>query len=178
MPELAAWICFAAMVGWRYRNYPVWDPVFIGACLALILYELVNLVHACIHPRIMVPHTLFSYKTLITNYKCSTFLFRFISYVFTFKFSLILVSYFWMRPRFKGDYSAHNWKTFNRLSISWIILPYPIMMISCLWFLLIDGFFSYPGFVAVEVIVLSTILMILLLLDALSSIKCKTVGKK
>ena len=52
------------------------------------------------------------------------------------------------------------------------------MMLACLYFLLFDGFFSYPGFVAVEVIVLSTILMILLLLDALSSIKCKTVGKQ
>ena len=51
------------------------------------------------------------------------------------------------------------------------------MMIACAWFLMFDGFWSYPGFVALEVIVLSTILMVLLLLDALSSIKCKTVGK-
>ena len=51
------------------------------------------------------------------------------------------------------------------------------MMCACFYFIMVDGFFSYPGFVALEVIVLSTILMVLLLLDALSSIKCKTVGK-
>ena len=98
--------------------------------------------------------------------------------MFTFKFSLILVSYFWLRPRFRGDYSALNWKQFNRLSIVFICLPYPLMMLACFYFLLFDGFFSYPGFVALEVIVLSTILMVLLLLDALSSIRCKTVGKE
>ena len=177
LPEVAAWYTFVIMVGWRYREKLPDDPVFILGCLALLLYAIVNAVHACIHPRKMVPNTLFSYKTLLTNYKCSTFLFSVISYLFTFKFSLILVSYFWLRPRFRGDYSALNWKQFNRLSIVFICLPYPVMMIACAWFLLFDGFFSYPGFVAVEVIALSTILMVLLLLDALSSIKCKTVGK-
>jgi len=40
-----------------------------------------------------------------------------------------------------------------------------------------DGFWSYPGFVAAEVICLSTIISMLLLVDAFSAIKCKTVGK-
>lgn len=177
LPEVAAWICFTAMVGYRYSDWIPQEPCFVLCCLALLLYAIINLVHACIHPRKMVPNSLFSYKTLLTNYKCSTFIFRIISYIFTFKFSLILVSYFWLRPRFRGDYSALNWKQFNRLSIVFICLPYPLMMLACLYFLLFDGFFSYPGFVAVEVICLSTILMVLLLLDALSSIKCKTVGK-
>lgn len=165
------------MVGHRYREYVPAEPNFILAALGLLLYFIINFVHACIHPRKMVKNSLFTYKTLLVNYPCSTFLFRIISYIFSFKFSLILVSWFWLRPRFKGDYSALNWKQFNRLSIVFICLPYPVMMIACAWFLMFDGFFSYPGFVALEVIVLSTILMILLLLDALSSIKCKTVGK-
>ena len=113
LPEVAAWWTFAVMVGYRYRekfNPVPTDPVFSLAVIAILLYCIVNWVHMCIHPRKMVPNTLFSYKTLLTNYKCSTWCFQVISYLFTFKFSLILVSYFWLRPRFRGDYSALNWK--------------------------------------------------------------------
>jgi len=41
-----------------------------------------------------------------------------------------------------------------------------------------DGFWSYAGFVAAEVICLSSIMTILLFIDAVSAIKCKTVGKR
>ena len=58
----------------------------------------------------MVPNTLYSYKLLLTNYKCGTFVARAISYLFSFKFSLILVSHFFNAPSLKGDYSAMNWK--------------------------------------------------------------------
>ena len=178
IPEAAAWVTFVAMVYHRTGGglFPV-DPVFAMGALAILFYMIVNLVHAIIHPRRMVPDSLFSYKVLLTNYKCSTFLFRTISYLVSFKFSLILVSYFWLRPRLRGDYSVANWRVFNRISIAFIVLPYPMMMMACLYFLLSDGFFSYPGFVALEVIVLSTTLMVLMLLDALSTIKCKSTGK-
>lgn len=58
-----------------------------------------------------------------------------------------------------------------------VFLPYACMMTSCAYFVLSDGFFSYPGFVAVEVIFLSTIMTMLMLIDAISAVKCKTVGK-
>lgn len=51
------------------------------------------------------------------------------------------------------------------------------MMGSCAYYLATIGFWSYTGFVACEVILLSTLLAVLLLLDALSSVKCKTIGK-
>ena len=102
---------------------------------------------------------------------------RAIAYLVSFKFSLILVSYFFNSPRLKGDYSAMNWKQFNRFSLAFILLPYLCMMASCAIFIMTDGFWSYPGFVAAEVIVLSTFIAVLLGLDAISAIKCKTVGK-
>ena len=52
------------------------------------------------------------------------------------------------------------------------------MMGSCIWFILTDGLYSYPGFVAVEVMTLSSIIAMLLAIDAISAIKCKTVGKR
>ena len=62
--------------------------------------------------------------------------------------------------------------------MAFICLPYFIMMGSCAWFLMTDGFWSYPGFVAAEVVALSTIIAMLLAIDAISAIKCKTVGKR
>ena len=52
------------------------------------------------------------------------------------------------------------------------------MMGACGYFIMTDGFWSYPGFVASEVVTLSTIMTMLLLIDAISAIKCKTVGKR
>jgi len=148
------------------------------AALAAMMYVCINCVHAVIHPRYMVPNTLYSYKQILTEYKCGTFIARAISYLISYKFSLILVSYFFNSPRLKGDYSAMNWKQFNRFSIAFCLGPYLCMMFSCGYFILTDGFWSYPGFVAVEVIFLSSIMTMLMLIDAISAIKCKTVGKR
>ena len=141
------------------------------------MYFCINAVHAIIHPRYMVPNTLYSYKQLLSTYKCGTFIARTISYFISFKFSLILVSNFFGSARLNGDYSAMNWKQFNRFSLAFVIFPYSCMMAACGYFILTDGFWSYPGFVAGEVIVLSSLQAMLLAIDAISAIKCKTVGK-
>ena len=52
------------------------------------------------------------------------------------------------------------------------------MMGACIYFIMTDGFWSLTGFVAAEVICLSTLIAMLLLIDAISAIKCKTVGKR
>jgi hypothetical protein len=121
----------------------------------------------------MVPNSLFSYKQLFSKHKCSTYFLSFISYLVSFKFSLILVSYFWLRPGLKGDYSASNWLTFNKFSFAFLVLPYPMMMVACGYFIMTDGMFSYAGFVAVEVIALSSILAVLMMLDAVTVLKCR-----
>jgi hypothetical protein len=51
------------------------------------------------------------------------------------------------------------------------------MMAACALFLFENGFYSYPGFVSIEVCIISTFMAVIGILDALSSIKCKTVGK-
>jgi hypothetical protein len=174
IPEIMAWVNFIVFLYLRI-GMELQTPL---AIIALACYMIINFVHAIIHPRKMVPNSLFSYKALVTEHKCSTYYHRTVSYLISFKYSLILVSYFWLRPQYKGDYSAMNWIQFNRISIIFLFIPYPLMMASCCYFLVQDGFWSYAGFVACEVILISTVLAVLMLLDALSSIKCKTVGKK
>ena len=64
LPEVAAWVTFVAMVGYRYSDWIPQEPCFVLGCLALILYAIINLVHACIHPRKMVPNSLFVYQNV------------------------------------------------------------------------------------------------------------------
>ena len=173
IPEVLSWVC----VTWFMWHRTGQNPATALASLSCLMYVCINCVHAIIHPRYMVPNTLYSYKQLLTDYKCGTFIARAISYIVSFKFSLILVSYFFGSPRLKGDYSAMNWKQFNRFSLAFCLFPYTFMMIACGYFIMDDGFWSYPGFVAAEVVTLSSIMTMLLAIDAISAIKCKTVGK-
>jgi len=48
------------------------------------------------------------------------------------------------------------------------------MMFACAYYLYIDGLFSYASFVAIEVIAISTLMACLMLLDAISALKCNT----
>jgi hypothetical protein len=146
------------------------------AILALLTYCLINFSHALIHPRKIVPNAMASYKVLTEKYKCSSWFHRLISYVVSFKYSLILISYMWNYPQYRGDYSEMNWTQFNRISFSFLFISYPLMMGSCAYYLSTIGFWTYAGFAAAEVVVISTILAVLMLLDALSSIRCRTIG--
>ena len=46
-------------------------------------------------------------------------------------------------------------------------MPYPVMMFASGYYLWVDGIFSYAGFVAIEVIGISTITTLLSFLDAI-----------
>lgn len=167
LPELGAWITFLVF---HYYRRGIGGSFALGIIAALI-YGILNFVHMIIHPRMIVPNSMSSYKALNSNYRFSTWLMRMISYFLSFKFSLILVSYLCLKPRFKGDYSALNWKQFNRFGLAFICLPYPIMMFACSYYLYTEGLFSYASFVAIECIALSTLIASLMLLDAVSALK-------
>ena len=141
IPEILSWANFIVFIIYRVsteKKETKFSNALKGeaalAILATGIYVIINLVHACVHSRKMVPRSLISYKTLVNEYKCSTWFFRLLSYLFSFKFSLILVSYFFLRPRFKGDYSVVNWKQYNRFALSFF-LPYLFMMAACAFFL-------------------------------------------
>jgi len=52
------------------------------------------------------------------------------------------------------------------------------MMFATGYFLYTDGIFSYAGFVAIEVIAISTLMACLMLLDAVSALKCRVNPKR
>jgi hypothetical protein len=172
--ELGSWIAFLVF---HYLRQGYGGSFFLAG-IATLIYMLINLIHMVIHIRMMVPNSTATYKSLANNFKCSTYSLRIISYLFSFKFSLILVSYLCMNPRLKGDYSALNWKQFNRFSLTFICFCYPTMMFACSYYLYSEGLFSYPGFISIEVIALSTLIACLMLLDAVSAIRCCTKTQK
>jgi len=68
--------------------------------------------------------------------------------------------------------------SFNLFSLVFICLPFPVMMVTCSYFLYSDGLFSYAGFVALEVIAISTLMSCLMLVDSVSALSCaKTKAK-
>ena len=103
--EMGSWITFIVFKDVRQGK----SGVTALALIALGMYVMINLLHACIHSRNMLPKTQPSYKKLNYNYKFWAYTIRAISYLFSYKFSLLLVSYLWVKPRFSGDYSDSNW---------------------------------------------------------------------
>lgn len=170
IPELMAWVTFL-IFNFARRGA---GGSFALALIALVIYGVLNFVHAIVHPRQMVPNSMSSYKSVNKNYMFTSYLTRLISYCCSFKYSLLLISYFCKMKRFKGDYSPLNWKQFNRFSLAFVIIPYPTMMFACGYHLYVDGLFSYASFVAIEVIIISSILASLMMLDAISALKLRS----
>lgn len=52
------------------------------------------------------------------------------------------------------------------------------MMFAVIYFIITDGIFSYAGFVAIEVIAISTLMASLMFLDAISALRCRTDPKR
>lgn len=169
VPELMSWFLLTFLM---YDKIGQAIPT-LAAAGAILMYVIINFFHAVVHPRKIVPKSLDNYKALYTQYKCTTYPTMFIAYIFSFKYSLLLISYFWLRPRWSGDYSPANWFVFNCFSFLFLILPYPAMMAACGFFLVTDGVWSYAGFVAIEVMALSSILAILTMLDAFTVLRCR-----
>lgn len=76
-----------------------------------------------------------------------------------------------MQSKYKGDYNEINYNTFYKFSLVFILIPYPLMMFSCGYYLYTDGLFSYTSFVAIEVVAISTLLACIMLLDSVSVLK-------
>jgi len=174
IPEILSWCTLCVFYYFRVGLI----GSFILASSATLMYAVINFAHAIVHPRKMVPNSLQSYKALALDYKCNTYFVRVISYGMSYKFSLILVSYLCVNPRFKGDYSALNWMQFNKFSLVWICLPYTAMMFACVYFMSTDGFFSYAGFLSLEVITISTTSTFMIFLDAIKVLRCQKPNAK
>ena len=166
-PELGAWASFMFFHSMR-RGF--WGS-FLIAGIAFVIYGLLNCIHMCVHRRKIKPKSLHSYKAIQTNWRCVSSLVMWTSYCFSFRFSLILVSYFCMCSCFRGDYSNLNWLHHNRISLAFLVLCYPLMMCATGYFLSTDGLYSYAGFAAIEVIVLSSLMAMMTLLDAITGMR-------
>ena len=167
--ELGSWITFTIFSIFRtqFLSYSS-----LGGQIAIGLYLIINIVFAVIHSTKMLREASETYNTLATQYKHSTNCLRCMSYTMTFKFSLVLVSYFCLKPKLMGDWSPSNSCNFNSFMLAFILVPYPLMMATCSYFLYSDGLFSYAGFVAIEVIALSTFMTCLMLVDAATALSC------
>jgi len=164
LAEVGSWLTFLIFSAHRQGfRYPA-----IGCVIAIIFYGILNTVHAFIHTRKMIPETPKSYKQIMTNFKTTSLIIRLISYTVSFKFSMILISYFLLRPRLKGDYDGKQDLQFNIFILVFLLTAFPMIISACLSYLLIDVFWSYGGFAAVEVLIVTLFLASITLTDAIS----------
>jgi hypothetical protein len=63
----------------------------------------------------------------------------------------------------------------NKFSLVWICIAYPVMLCACGYYLATETFFSYAGFISIEVIVISSCSTVLMFADAVSVVYCKKV---
>ena len=110
------------------------------------------------------------YRQNTKNYPCSTAMCRVLSSLVSFKFSLIEISH--LTKKQQVDYNSRNWRVFNIFALIFMLIPYPVMMLACGYFVYTENIFSYTGFCAIETIAVSTLIVCLLFLDAITVIKC------
>lgn len=94
LAEVGSWFTFLIFAAHRRGvDYPA-----VGMILAIIVYLGLNITHAVLHSKKMIANTPKEYKKLILEYKAFSWTIRIISYSVSFKFSLLLLSYLFMRP--------------------------------------------------------------------------------
>jgi hypothetical protein len=108
LPELGAWVTYIVFLFYTvgYKEVKQANPLTnmqtkVPAGLALIAlgtYMVINFIHALIHPRKMIPNSAASYKSMAQKQSCTTHYHACVSYLLSFKYSLILVSYLWNSP--------------------------------------------------------------------------------
>lgn len=103
--ELGSWLSFLIF---HLKSHGYGGSFAIGI-LAIVFYAILNILHAFVFNRSILPKSLHTYKAIHSNFRRLTKLVMWASLWVSFRISLILVSSFCMLAPFKGDYSGHNW---------------------------------------------------------------------
>lgn len=113
----------------------------------------------------MVPNAAEDYKHLIAAYrKCHATILIF-SIVLSFKFHHLILSYLNDGKHLKGNFNMYSWKVWNAISLTYIFISYLPIAGSTVYFILTSEFGSILYYVNIEVLILSTYIMILLLVS-------------
>ena len=124
------------------------------------------------HIKKIIPGSSTTYQKILTRYRYNSFTVRLVSYTISFKFSLLLLSYFYLKREYRGDYGPTQIWYFNLISLIFIAVCVPLICTSTIYYLIDDTIFSYAGFAALETLVLSLLLASLMVVDAISVFKC------
>lgn len=175
LAELGSWITLTVFLYFRlgYLGYS-----FIGCAASVVFTLLINLVFIGIHQKLIIPNSLVSYKRVLEEHKLTSYIILALSYSVSYRFSLLSVSYLFKKSTFSGDFSQLNQRHFNRLSLVYVLISYPLMMISIAYFVYTDGIFSYAGFVSIEVVVISTVMFCMMAVDAMTGCRCNIPREK
>ena len=167
--EFGSWVTFIALCVHRQG----FKPAAIIALAALGCSLCLNAAHAFLHVKKIVPQASAAYQKVLTKYRYNSVFVRLVSYTVSFKFSLLLLSFFYLRREYRGEYGKTQMWYFNLISLVFICLCVPLICTGCIYYLIDDTVFSYAGFAALETLVITLLLASLMVVDAISVFKCE-----
>ena len=148
------------------------------SCLSFGAHVLLNLIFAVVHGKLMLAKAAPEYKQVFKEFKCSSWTVQIAAYLLNFKMSLLLVSSFAARPRFAGVFNADSWQKFNIFAVLYIILVYATFTADFYLYFTEYGLRQLASYVAIEGIVVMTVICLILLLEILGQCACAGIGEQ
>lgn len=102
----------------------------------------------------------------------SSWTIQILAYILNFKMSLMLISQFAERPRFSGTFNSESWRHFNIFSIIYIMMVYIPFTGDFYIYFTTYGLRQLTSYVAVEAVIIQTIIVLILLLEILEQCQC------
>jgi hypothetical protein len=153
--ELGAWL--AAIV-----YFSGLGQILMG--VALGLHVLTNGCFVMVHEKLIFPRGDAYYQEVVmTEHKKHARCVMLSSFLFTFKFQHILLSNLAEKERYAGDFTDECWRVWNKFALVYILLIYPVAVTGAI-FSILDPSSPVAGYMAIEVIIVSTYITILLLM--------------
>jgi hypothetical protein len=169
--SLLFFLAWLEVATWGFLGYLWWIGEVEGdrslSLVALFTQGLLNLVFMPVHLRLIVPTASDEYKQIMNQYKCSSYLLNGFAYILNFKMSVFLVSQFASMPRYSGTFTADNWLKFNIFAGLYICLVYLPFVADFYEYFTAYSLRTFASFVAIEAVMIMTIIALILLLNIL-----------
>jgi hypothetical protein len=105
LAEVGSWITLTVFL---YSRLGYQGLSFIACAAAVLISLLINFIFIGIHQRLIIPNCLTSYRRVLDEHKLATYTLLALSYLFSYRLSLLSVSNLFKKPVFAGDFSLLN----------------------------------------------------------------------
>jgi hypothetical protein len=102
LAEMGSWITVTVFLYFRLGYLGI---SFIGCASAVLFSFLINFIFIGIHQRLIIPNCLTSYRRVLDEHRFATYIILAVSYLYSYRLSLLSVSNLFRKPLFAGEFS-------------------------------------------------------------------------